>query len=145
MLRGSLLLLLALAPLALAGGGGHGGTGEGSPLFGENETWTATFAAAGEFPYHCHPHPGMKGTVVVREGAPAQANVTIADLAFSPARVEVAPGGNVTWTNADDVEHTVTWAAVDAMGHDQHGASTPGLGLALLAVALVLATVLVRR
>lgn len=29
-------------------------------------TFSRTFAAAGSFPYHCDPHPGMKATVVVR-------------------------------------------------------------------------------
>ena len=29
-------------------------------------TFEHTFAAAGEFPYHCQVHPGMVGTVVVK-------------------------------------------------------------------------------
>ncbi len=28
--------------------------------------YTRTFATAGTFPYHCDPHPSMKGSVVVR-------------------------------------------------------------------------------
>ena len=41
-------------------------------------------------------------------GAEASA-VTIADLAYSPADIEVAAGGTVTWTNNDDAPHTVTF------------------------------------
>ena len=29
-------------------------------------TFEQTFAAAGSFPYHCKPHPFMKGTIVVQ-------------------------------------------------------------------------------
>lgn len=41
-------------------------------------------------------------------GAKASA-VTIADLAYSPADIDVAAGGSVTWTNDDDAPHTVTF------------------------------------
>jgi plastocyanin len=34
--------------------------------------------------------------------------VTIKDMAFSPATVEVAIGTTVTWTNEDSLTHTVT-------------------------------------
>ena len=34
--------------------------------------------------------------------------VTITDLKYRPATVEVAVGDTVTWTNNDDREHTVT-------------------------------------
>jgi plastocyanin len=37
-----------------------------SALIGPNTTWSRTFDAAGTFPYHCAPHPFMKGIVVVR-------------------------------------------------------------------------------
>lgn len=36
------------------------------------------------------------------------ARVSITDFKFQPARVQVAPGGTVTWVNDDDEEHTVT-------------------------------------
>jgi plastocyanin len=39
--------------------------GWGSALIGPGETWEHTFDAVGEFPYHCIPHPFMKGVVVV--------------------------------------------------------------------------------
>ena len=36
-----------------------------SPLFAPGSTYTRQFAAAGAFPYHCEPHPGMEGSVTV--------------------------------------------------------------------------------
>ncbi len=36
-----------------------------SPLLPPGATYTRQFAAAGAFPYHCDPHPGMKATVTV--------------------------------------------------------------------------------
>lgn len=41
--------------------------------------------------------------------SPAGANnVTIANLAFTPASVTIAPGQTMTWTNKDSTTHTVT-------------------------------------
>ena len=37
----------------------------GSPLLQPGATFTREFAAAGAYPYHCEPHPGMRGTVTV--------------------------------------------------------------------------------
>lgn len=42
--------------------GGVWSSGQLSP----NALYTRTFATPGTFPYHCDPHPSMKGTVVVR-------------------------------------------------------------------------------
>ena len=36
-----------------------------SPLLAPGATYTQDFATAGAFPYHCEPHPGMRGTVTV--------------------------------------------------------------------------------
>ncbi|MDO8502764.1 MAG: cupredoxin family copper-binding protein [Gemmatimonadaceae bacterium] len=36
-----------------------------SPLLAPGATYTREFPAAGTFPYHCEPHPGMRGTVTV--------------------------------------------------------------------------------
>jgi plastocyanin len=49
--------------------------------------------------------------------------VKIAQLAFSPASVTVPVGGTVTWTNSDQVEHTVT-----SMGRGPLGSATIGTG-----------------
>jgi plastocyanin len=34
--------------------------------------------------------------------------ITIDNFSYSPAELKVAPGTTVTWTNHDDVPHTVT-------------------------------------
>jgi len=39
------------------------------------------------------------------------ATVTIDNFTFAPAQVEITAGGKVTWTNNDDIPHTVTDAA----------------------------------
>jgi plastocyanin len=36
-----------------------------SPLLANGDGFTQTFATAGEFPYHCDPHPFMTGRVIV--------------------------------------------------------------------------------
>jgi len=41
--------------------------GPKSELFGKGESYSFTFNTVGEFPYHCLPHPHMKGTVKVVE------------------------------------------------------------------------------
>ncbi len=47
----------------------HTSTGDAgewnSPLLAAGDAFTQTFAAAGEFSYHCEPHPFMLGRVVV--------------------------------------------------------------------------------
>ncbi len=40
--------------------------------------------------------------------APAQAQVTLDNFTFSPPVLTVARGTRVTWTNHDDIPHTVT-------------------------------------
>ncbi|MGK2962177.1 MAG: plastocyanin/azurin family copper-binding protein [Gemmatimonadaceae bacterium] len=37
-----------------------------SPLLAPGATFTRQFGAAGTFAYHCEPHPGMRGSVVVQ-------------------------------------------------------------------------------
>ena len=37
-----------------------------SGLLGQYATYEQTFDASGSFPYHCDPHPFMKGTVIVQ-------------------------------------------------------------------------------
>lgn len=47
--------------------------------------------------------------------APAASTaVEIAGFLFDPEEVRVAVGSSVTWTNADDILHTVTGGAPDA-------------------------------
>jgi plastocyanin len=40
--------------------------------------------------------------------APATAQVAIDNFTFTPATITVSPGTKVTWTNHDDIPHTVT-------------------------------------
>lgn len=41
--------------------------GWNSPLLFPGDTYTREFGAAGSYPYHCAPHPGMRATVTVVE------------------------------------------------------------------------------
>jgi len=41
-------------------------------------------------------------------GRAAPPTVTVKTFAFGPKVVEVTPGTTVTWSNDDDIEHTVT-------------------------------------
>jgi plastocyanin len=78
------LTLLAAAAVLAAGCGGSGGNGGGSPT---------TIAA-----------PTTSGA-----GTPASGTaVAIDNFAFSPATLNVKVGQQVTWTNQQDVAHTVT-------------------------------------
>jgi plastocyanin len=63
-----------------------------------------------------HDDMGMEGLLDVRDGAPLvteepetrPGEVTISDFAFAPATLEVSTGTEVSWTNADPTDHTVT-------------------------------------
>jgi plastocyanin len=54
---------------------GHTSTAEDgewrSPLIGPGETYTTRFERAGEFPYHCTPHPFMRGVIIVEAPGPS--------------------------------------------------------------------------
>jgi plastocyanin len=50
---------------------------------------------------------GALGVALWASAALAQ-NVSIDNFTFTPAVLTIAPGDAVTWTNADDVPHTVT-------------------------------------
>ena len=56
------------------------------------------------------PAPGGDGTPPGGAAGepPITASVGMADRAFRPPSVTIAPGGSVTWTNDDDRPHTVT-------------------------------------
>ena len=71
-------------------------------------TYVHTFANVGTYNYSCAIHgSGMAGTVIVANGQPASASVSIQNNFYSPANVSIAPGGTVTWTNNGST-HTVT-------------------------------------
>jgi plastocyanin len=52
-----------------AGTAGHTSTADAgvwsSPLLAPGSTFTRQFSTVGPFPYHCDPHPGMRGSVTV--------------------------------------------------------------------------------
>ena len=56
--------------------------------------------------------------------APGTTLVLIRNFTFTPAEITVAPGTTVTWTNGDDIPHTVTATnkafRSKAMDTDQH-------------------------
>ena len=45
---------------------------------------------------------------MVEAGKPVEVAATIDNFTFSPAELKVAAGARVTWTNRDDIPHTVT-------------------------------------
>jgi plastocyanin len=85
-------------------------SGEASPLLKKGEMTSFVFNETGEFKVFCEPHPVMKMTVVVEEGATTSGEVAldIADYAFSES-ITVAPGTVITWTNQDSAQHNVAF------------------------------------
>lgn len=53
------------------------------------------------------PSPSASPIAQALTAAPATASVRIADFAFGPATVTIAPGGRVEWTNADGDRHSI--------------------------------------
>lgn len=51
---------------------------------------------------------GAAGTAAWAGDAPASAQVSIDNFTFAPAVLRIASGTKVTWTNHDDIPHTVT-------------------------------------
>jgi plastocyanin len=92
------------------------------PAFGPGEAVRIPMELApGVYEIECfvaeHDDMGMRGTLIVRPGAPlvrveqhpaGSDRVEIGDFAFSPTHLEVEVGSEVTWTNADPTAHTVT-------------------------------------
>lgn len=50
---------------------------------------------------------GVRARAAESAGPGGTVDVTIDNFTFAPARLEVAAGARVTWTNRDDVPHTV--------------------------------------
>ena len=51
--------------------------------------------------------PVHAGQEMAANAAAAPVTVRIDNFTFTPAEITVAPGAEVTWTNADDIPHTV--------------------------------------
>ena len=49
----------------------------------------------------------LDSTVKAQQAAPTAAEVKVDNFSFSPATLTVAVGTTVTWTNHDDIPHTV--------------------------------------
>jgi plastocyanin len=74
----------------------------------EGESWDLTFEHGGTFTLHCHPHPWMKGVLVVDPSLPASdRDYVIRDFAM-PALVRVGVGSTVRFVNQDPVPHSAT-------------------------------------
>jgi plastocyanin len=52
--------------------------------------------------------PPAKPLAVADPNAAGGPQLTVENFNFTPADITVAPGTTITWTNNDDVEHTVT-------------------------------------
>jgi plastocyanin len=108
-------------------GGDHSGHGNGElklegPEFGPNDVVRIhANLRPGVYELECfvadHDDLGMRATLIVRPSAPLirqqpasvdPDEVAIAGFAFSPDRLEVEPGTEVSWTNDDPAAHTVT-------------------------------------
>ena len=80
-----------------------------SPTLATGQTYSHAFGPAEtNYPYHCKIHgTTMSGNVQVVSGAPAAANVVVADNTFTPPTIQVAPGGTVKWFNSGAHQHIV--------------------------------------
>jgi plastocyanin len=61
-----------------------------SPLLFVGQTFSHTFTEAGTFPYHCVPHPDMRGTIIVLPSVSGDVSITIVQP--EPATVVTVPG-----------------------------------------------------
>jgi amicyanin len=77
---------------------------------------------------------GMTAPANAQSGTPiATTTVSIKNFGFSPATITVKAGSNITWTNNDAVDHTVTFdggtvSSTDLGTNDtfSHAFATPG-------------------
>lgn len=90
-----------------------------SGLMAGGVTFSQVFDTPGTYDYVCAIHPEMRGTVTVAAPPDSAAGsdvpaaggdvpVSIVDMVYAPATVEVTAGTTVHWTNLDAVVHTVS-------------------------------------
>jgi nitrite reductase (NO-forming) len=106
----------------------------GSGPFYPGGKWSHKFTTVGKYPYHCKPHPWMKGIVIVSDSAvplvadasepdpqpsasddsaesapkaPASATLRLLPNASTPKLITVRQGGTVTLVNSDTMKHEV--------------------------------------
>ncbi len=73
------------------------------------------------------PLTGTEGTEPGGAGSEMMNEVNIVDFSYDPAMLTVAVGDTVTWTNNDDVPHTVTAGTPDSpTGEFDSGEIQPG-------------------
>lgn len=105
---GALLLLVPLAAAHIP---------DDSGLLAQGGSYSATFDEAGEYAYHCHPHPYMTGRIVVSSDAPETSGpvqVRMRDFAFEPANLTIRPDTVVVWTNEDEFPHDIRFERPNA-------------------------------
>lgn len=78
-----------------------------------SQNFVHVFTRYGRYDYHCtyhtNAHHREPGTVLVHDGAPDSAFVSIFQGAYHPDTVAVRLNGHVRWQNFDDgVHHSVT-------------------------------------
>ncbi len=68
------------------------------------DSYTRTFSAPGDFPYHCAHHPDlMQGRVLVQN---ITHQVRVQDYAFVPESLTITAGDTVVWTSHAADQHT---------------------------------------
>ena len=67
--------------------------------------------------------PGGGAAVSCKAGAGTGQQAAMANIAFAPTTSSVTTGGTVTWTNGDQVDHTVTFDSGPDCGHVAAGQS----------------------
>lgn len=101
--RSTLTFALAAFAIACGGGGGGGPTNPGNPG-----------------------NPGTPGT----PSPTVTTSVSLQNIAFVPADIQVSPGATVTFTNLDGINHTVTFdntsiTSIDAYSTGARTATMP--------------------
>ena len=73
-----------------------------------NQSFSFKFTLPGTYGYICGIHGAMmSGSVTVADTGPMAQSVAISDFKFTPANVQIATGGTVTWTNTSTTQHSL--------------------------------------